>query len=330
MKSIVYSLSIIILSFMGCSSTMKKEKSGSQADKTPITRFDKDIYNYLQQPDAEKETALKNYYPTLLPAFGRIAMDNSDSETFFVSLKEYFSHPALLQLYKDELSTFADVTSFEDELGEANTRVLEHFAGRKLPQLAMHVSGFRENVIILNNLISISADKYLGSNYPAYQEFFQPYERQQMQPKYIVRDYLRAWLMSDIVKPTDDEQNLLSAMVNEGKVLYALSILLPEKDENDIVGYTATQAAWCKENEKQTWQTIVKKNYLFSTDNMTITRLTSDAVNSSIIAPNAPGRIGAWTGWQIVEKYAKKKNISLLEIINTDAQTILKEAKYNP
>lgn len=330
MKSIVYSLLIIIISFMGCSSTVKKGHNEAQVDKTPITRFDKDIYKYLQQPNAAKENTLKSTYPTLLPAFGRIAMENSDPETFFTTLKEYFSHSALLQIYKDELNTFADVTSFEEELGEANARVSEHFAGRKLPELAMHVSGFRENVIILNNLISISADKYLGSNYPAYQDFFQPYERQQMQPKYIVRDYLRAWLMSDIVKQNDGEQNLLSAMVSEGKVLYALSILLPEKDANNIIGYTSAQTAWCKENEKQVWQAIVKKNYLFSTDNMTITRLTSDAANSAMIARDAPGRIGAWTGWQIVEKYAKRKNISLLEIINTDAQTILKEAKYNP
>ena len=330
MKNITYLLISVIVSFIGCSSTIKKEKDDNQQEKISITRFDKDVYNYLQSPNSEKETELKQKYPLLLPAFGRIAMDNSDPATFFPSLKEYFSHSMLMQIYKDALKTFNDVTLYEEELTSANVLISENFAGRKMPELAMHVSGFKENVIILNDLISISVDKYLGSDYNAYQNFFQPFEYQQMQPKYIVRDYLKAWLMSEVIKPTSEKEDLLSAMVTEGKILYALSYLLPKQGANDIIGYTDTQLTWCKENEKDTWQKIVKQNYLFSDDHMIITRLISDASQTSLISQNSPGRIGSWVGWQIVDKFAKKKNISLLEIINTDAQTILKDSKYNP
>ena len=328
MKKLIYLTGLMIISLIACSSTVTKD--GDKKEKVTITRFDREIYDFLQNPGEAKETELKEEYPLLLPAFGRIAMDNSDPASFFPSLKEYFSHPALLQIYKDALNTFSDVSAYEDELTSANALISENFAGRKMPELAMHVSGFRENVIILSNLISISTDKYLGSEYPAYKEFFQPYERQQMQPKYIVRDYLRAWLMSDIIKSETDDQTLLSAMVNEGKILYALSVLLPEKDRNDLIGYTSAQSEWCKENEKETWKTIVKQNYLFSTDNMIVTRFINDAAYTAPISQSAPGRTGCWTGWQIVEKFAKRKGVSLQEVVNTDAQTILKESKYNP
>lgn len=330
MKNIVYLLTFIIISFVGCSGTVKKHSDERLQDKGNIIRFDNDVYKYLQQPDAVNESLLKEKYPLLLPAFGRIAMDNSDPNTFFVSLKEYFSHPALMQIYKDALKTFEDVSAYEEELAGVNSLIAENLKGRKLPEFAMHVSGFRENVIILNNLISISTDKYLGSNYSAYQDFFKPYERQQMQPQFIVRDYLKAWLMSDIIKSDNDENNLLAAMVNEGKILYALSILLPEKESNDLIGYTTAQMNWCKQNEKSIWQNIVKQNYLFSTDNMIITRFINDGANTVIISPDSPGRLGSWVGWQIVKQYAKKTGASLQEIIDTDAQTILKEAKYNP
>lgn len=327
MKNIVYSLAFIIISFIGCSGTTHKH---IVSEKVTIARFDKDVYNYLQQPDEVKESMLKNKYPLLLPAFGQIAMDNNDPATFFAALKEYFSHPALMQIYRDALSTFDDLTPYEEELGKANTLISENLAGRKLPNLAMHVSGFRENVIILNNLISISADKYLGTEYSGYKDYFQPFERQQMQPSYIVRDYLKAWLMSDLIKANSDEQNVLTAIVNEGKVLYALSVLLPEKDMTDIIGYTKNQYDWCKTNEKMVWQKIVKQNYLYSTDNMIITRLINDGKNTIIISEDSPGRVGCWVGWQIVNQYAKKKGATLQDIINTDAQTILKESRYNP
>ncbi len=329
MRNIVYALGFIIISFIGCSgTTVKKEYN---ADKTiSIKRFDRDIYDYLKHPEASKETILKEKYPILLPAFGRIAMDNSDQSTFFTSLREYFSHDMLDKIYQDALATFSDVSEYEKELSSANILISKYFSGKSLPELAMHVSGFRENVIILNNLISISIDKYLGDNYQAYSDFFQPFERQQMQSKYIVRDYIKAWLMSDIIKAETDEQSLLSSMIYEGKVLYTLSQLLPDRAANDIIGYTSQQLAWCVNNEKNVWLKLVKGNYLFSTDHMVITRLINDAPYAGLISQESPGRIAAWTGWQIVNKYAQKKKASLEEIIATDAQTILKEAKYNP
>lgn len=331
MKNIGYLLIFIITAFIGCSGTTAKEnKDIPQKKKISIIRFDKDIYNYIQQPESQKEKVLKDKYPVLLPAFGRIAMDNSDPESFFPTLQEYFSHNMLRQIYQDALSTFADVTSYEEMLATTNGLIAEHLNGRELPQLAMHVSGFKENVIILNNLISISIDKYLGENYKAYQEFFQSFERQQMQPQYIVRDYVKAWLMSDVIKMGMDEQTLLSAMVYEGKVLYALSLLLPELSPENTIGYTSGQMNWCKENEKDMWQKIVKQNYLFSTDHMTVTRFINDALYTTLISQDSPGRTGSWVGWQIIKQYAKKKGASLEEIIGMDAQTILKEAKYNP
>ncbi|MDR1881964.1 MAG: hypothetical protein LBR26_04185 [Prevotella sp.] len=330
MKNIVYPLTFIILSFIGCSGTTKKNGGLPQQEKITVIRFDKDIYNYLQQPDSVKESGLKNKYPLLLPAFGRIAMDNSDPDTYFPALRDHFSHSALMQIYKDALNAFDDVVIYENELSEASLRVSENLAGKKLPGFAMHVSGFKENVIIVNDLVSISIDKYLGYNYAAYQEFFEPFERQQMQAQYIVRDYLKAWLMSDIVKTNAGEQTLLSAMVDEGKILYALSILLPGKDENDITGYYPSQSGWCRQNEKTIWRNIVKRNYLYSTDHMIITRFINDGACTAAISKDSPGRAGAWTGWRIVNQYAKKKGASLQDIIDTDAQTILKEGGYNP
>ena len=330
MKNIIYLIIFTVVSFIGCSGTTKEKNGLGEIEDIVIVRFDREVYEYLKHPESIKEAALKEKYPLLLPAFGRIAMDNSDPVTFYPSLREYFSHPILMQIYKDAESHYTDVSTYEKELSEANVLVSQYLSGRKLPELAMHVSGFRENVIVLNNLISISIDKYLGSEYSMYKEFFQVYEREQMKPEYITRDYLKAWLMSDVVKMGAEEQNLLSTIVAEGKTLYALSMLLPQKEDGYYIGYSEGQLIWCKQNEKMLWQTVVKQNYLFSADNMVITRFVNDAAHTSIVSLESPGRVGCWLGWQIVNQYAKKKNASLQEILNTDAQTILKEAKYNP
>ncbi|NDV78187.1 hypothetical protein [Dysgonomonas sp. 511] len=331
MKKIIYPLLFVIISFVGCSGTIKRENAPIGEKQMKIERFDKDIYAYLQHPDSIAAVALKEKYPLLLPAFGHVAMGNSDPTVFFASLEEYFSHPMLMQIYNDALARFGDLSIYEKELADAGKLAGQHFSGKSLPQLAMHVSGFRENVIVLSNLISLSSDKYLGSGYDGYREFFQPYERQQMQAKYITRDYLRAWLLSDIMRTDEKHHNMLEAMVAEGKVLYVLSELLPSLSEDDIIGYTGEQMDWCRQNENMIWQKMVKKYYVYSIDNMVMTRFINDAPSTSLISAEAPGRLGAWIGWQMIKKYKKeKKNFSVMQIVNADALDILKTSKYNP
>lgn len=330
MKSISCLIFFILMPLIGCSGTTNHKSSDTTQYQVSIMRFDKDFYNYLQQPSKQLEDSLTIKYATLLPAFVSITDNGGDSIYFTSSLREYFSHPVLKKIYQDALLTFADVSPYEAQLTQANQLIGENFQGKQLPALSMHVSGFKENVIVFDNLISISTDKYLGSEYPAYQEFFQGYQRQQMQPDFVVRDYLKAWLMSDLIKTTIDQPTLLSAMVQEGKILYALSVLLPNDEAKNLIGYTTEQMNWVKENEKDIWKTIVKKSNLFTTDHMLITRYINDAPYTMPISQQSPGRVGCWIGWQIVDQYAKKSGATLQDILKLDAQTILKEAKYNP
>jgi len=330
-KNISYLFAFIFASFVACSGTSRAQMQQPGAEEPTIIRFDKEIYDYLQQPDSAKVVELKDKYTILLHAYGQITLENSNLKTFFANLRDYFSHPMLMQVYRDELRTFADVSAYEAELKKSQEQADKYFPGRKMPKLSLHVSGYKENVIVIYDLISISADKYLGMNYEGYMNFFKPFERQQMQPQYLVRDYLKAWLLSDsIVKVTTENTNMLTAMIDEGKVLYSLSLLLPDMNADDIIGFSSQQTEWCRRNEKKIWETIVKQNHLYSTDHMVITRYINDAPNTVPLGADSPGRAGSWTGWQIVSQYAKKTGASIDDILKANAQAILKGAKYNP
>lgn len=322
----------ILFSFIACSSTAKREVSPE--DKVSIIRFDKEFHSYLKNPKFETENLLKAKYPALLSAFGLTTVGltlESGGNDFYPTLREYFGHPMLTQIYEESIKTFNDVSSYEEQLTQANSLIAEHITTKRLPKLSMHVSGFKENVIVLEDMISISSDKYLGSNYAGYKGFsFEPHQLQQMQPKMIVRDYLKAWLISDVRKKDNSPENLLSVMVEEGKTLYILSVLLPQYNTYDLIGYTEQQLAWCNKNAKNIWQSVIKQKHLYSTDFLIIDKYIDEAPFTSTISDEAPGQCGNWIGWQIVNQYAKKTGKSIKEIINLDAQTILKESKYNP
>lgn len=310
-------------------------QSVSAQDKTDlltIQRFDKDLYDYLQSKSAEAKDKLKAKYPDFLKAFGAVTINDSDSDNpeYFQTLEQYFSNPMLSQIYKDALNKFTDIEPYEKQLSEANGLILQYFPGKALPTLSMHVSGFKSNTIVLDNMISISIDKYLGKDYNGYQQFFEEHQLNQMQPEMIVRDYLKAWIIGEI--PTNNKKkDLLSEMIYQGKILYALQQLLPGWNKEDLIGYTSSQLEWVDNNEKKIWKATVGKNNLFSTDHMVIKKYMDEAPYTATISTDSPGQLGVWIGWHIVKNYAENSNKDLTSILKeNDSQTILKLSKYNP
>jgi len=73
---------------------------------------------------------------------------------------------------------------------------------------------------------------------------------------------------------------------------------------------------------------------LFSTDAKLPNRFINPAPFSKFyleqIDNDSPGRVGRYIGWQIVKSYAEKNDVSLVELLNTPAQTIFNNAKYKP
>ncbi|PXV64393.1 hypothetical protein CLV62_11036 [Dysgonomonas alginatilytica] len=332
----LFFLFISLSSLYSCSNNSKHRNDftsiQNQGELISIKRFDQDLYRYLQVPSFQQQDSLAKSYGKFLEAFGTVTINNNDvsGTSYFSDLKGYFSNPMLSQIYKDALDTFRVVLPYEKELSVADELIQKYFAGKQLPRLGMHVSGFKANTIVLADFISISIDRYLGADYSGYKDFFEDYQRQQMKPQMISRDYLKAWILTEM--PTSNKRkDLLSEIINEGKTLYALQLLLPDWNEADLIGYTPEQLEWSKNKEKEIWKATIDQNYLFSTDYMTILKYLEDAPYTATISTDSPGRLGAWIGWQIVKAYAANTSASLDSIIKeSDMQNILKQSKYNP
>lgn len=329
---------ITLSSFNSCAGNTEKPHNKTYVQDQSILkiqRFDKDFHSYLANPTEEQYTILRTKYPNFVKAFGVVTVNLQDEEldnpVLFKQLMEpYFSNAALSKIYADALTLFSDLSTYELELTKANDLIKTYFIGKELPGLSIHVSGFKANTIVLDSIISVSTDKYLGKDYSGYKTFFESYQTIQMQPKYIVRDFLKAWLMSEF-RETNQRKNLLSEVIYQGKILYALNELLPEWDESDILGYTEQQQEWCEEHAKDIWKMTIDHNYLFNSDSQVIQKYMEDAPYTAIISTESPGRVGLWLGLQIIKNYAKNTGHDLQSILlENNNQLLLKSAKYNP
>lgn len=318
-------LCLLLLFFSACSG---KQAQGEINPDFSITRFDTQLYKYLvqNQPDnaLQKEKNFLDEYGEKIIGIGK-----SDSVGFYNRLRTFFFEPTLMDLYKNEQEKFADIAEINAELSQAMEKLFEAFPDLKKPKIYLHVSGFNQNVIVTDEILSLSADKYLGADYPLYQQFFYDYQRQQMSPDRIVPDYLLGFLLANFPF-AGREDVLLDRMLYEGKLRYILSVLLPGRKVWEFVGYNENQYAWCVKNQSQIWKTLLKNQHLFSPDYIITGQYLNEAPNTAPLTPESPGRVGEWLGFQIITKYMQlHSNVNLQELIRkTDYQELLKSSKY--
>ena len=322
-------LYFLFVSFLllGCSGKEAYSEAGSELQ---IVRFDTELYQYLTN---DKSKDILDAHKPFLDEFGKkiIYIGSVDSVGFYDQMKKYFSEPTLMGLYKDEQEVFRDLTEINKELSYGIKTLIQFFPSLELPQLYLHVSGFNQNVIVTDGMLSLSADKYLGSDYPLYQKYFYEYQRQLMTPDRVVPDYLLGFLLANF--PFRGNNGiLLDRILYEGKLRYMLSLLMPDRQVWEYVGYNQEQYTWCQNNQAQIWKLILENKHLFPSDYRTTEQYIREAPHTAFLPTESPGRVGVWLGFQIINSYMKNHpDSSLQELMDrTDYQELLKHAKYKP
>ncbi|MCD8193173.1 MAG: DUF2268 domain-containing putative Zn-dependent protease [Tannerellaceae bacterium] len=318
-----------------CFTACQGQQAGSAvyADATPvhINRFDKKLFELIQHDSPEKQEQVLTEYPEMLDVLGKGILNIRSVNTpgFFDKLVNFYSEPTLKGLYQDALTMYDRIDDIELQLGYGFTWLQEELPEIGIPAFYMHVSGFNQNVLVGDSLLSISIDKYLGYDYPLYQDFFYPFQRIQMQQAQIVPDYIRGWLLAEF--PFEGKENvLLERMIYEGSITYMVAQAVPTLPAAELLGYTEQEYNWCQENEGEIWKALIERKHLYTPDHITTSRY-FEPTPSFFLAEEAPGNLGNFIGYQIVKQYMKQTKNTPAELIKAkDYQQVLTASKYKP
>ena len=298
-----------------------------------IHRFDKDL---LSLETTHMKTGVDNLYKkyhVFLPVFTSSVLDTSATDTTAVRnlFHQFLTDTTFKLVNKKTLQTFQNVSDIEKQVSDAYTYIHYYFPTVKLPEIYFYVSGFNRQIMMNNNFIGIGTDFYLGSNYPAYKNFTYQYMTYNMRRECLATDLVSATLFRMFVM-NSSEYRLLDNMLFRGKVMYLLSVFMPNEKPENLMGYSPEQWKWCKTNEKQVWGYIIDQKHLFSTDILLIRKYMNDAPFTAPISQDSPGRFGTWLGWQIVNSYmSKNPNITLNDLMKeNNYQKMLEDSGYRP
>jgi gliding motility-associated lipoprotein GldB len=312
-------LIFIVLSFciLSCGQKSKVEKAVAEIPvEIKVDRFDK-IFFETQPEDLNK---VKREYPFFFPA-------RNEDAVWLNKMKD----PLWLELYNEVQKKYVDFSSVQSEVVTLLKHVKYYFPETKTPKVITVISemDYNNKVIYADSLVIISLEMYLGKDHKFYQ--FPNYIKQNFEQSQIMPDIVSSFFKFKMV--SNQEKSLLSHMIFVGKELYLKDMLLPGYSDAVKMGYTPEQIKWCNENEGYIWRYFIEKELLYSDDQKLIPRFINMAPFSKFyleIDNETPGRVGSWVGWQIVRSYMENNEVSLQQLLNSNAKEIFEKSKYKP
>ena len=316
MKTFIYSIFLCCF-FLSCG---KKDEAETAINEIPmeikVERFDK-VFFETKPEDLHK---IKKEFPFFFPP------GNEDAVWL-----EKMQNPLWRELYGEVQKKYKNFDPVKNNLEELFKRLKYYFPETKTPKVITVISemDYNNKVIYADSLVIISLEMYLGKEHRFYD--FPKYIKQNFEESQIVPDVVSSFYHRKRVLSSD--KHFLSKMIAAGKELYFKDVLLPEDSDADKMGYTAEQLEWCNENESYIWRYFIEKEILYSDDQKLIPRFISPAPFSKFyleIDNESPGQVGAWIGWQIVRSYMKNNEVSLQQLLDTNAKEIFEKSKYKP
>jgi gliding motility-associated lipoprotein GldB len=308
---------VCCLLLLSCDQKSKVEKA---IEATPlevkVERFDKQFFE-----TAPKDLAkLKKQYPYFFSP--------QINDTVWINKMQA---PIWREVYTEVQKKYPSSEGIQNEVEALVQHMKYYFPKTKTPKVITLISDmdYTNKAIYADSLVIISLELYLGKDHKFYQ--FPKYLKQNFEERQMMPDVVKSFSVGKIAPPSD--KNLLSQMVYFGKELYLKDLFLPTYTDAEKMGYTPEQIVWCQENESYIWRYFIEREMLFSDEQKLTSRFIDPAPFSKFyleIDNDSPGQVGSWIGWQIVRSFMENNDVTVDQLLKTDAKEIFEKSKYKP
>lgn len=237
--------------------------------------------------------------------------------------------PDWRQAQKHVEEELGDMENEKQQLQLAFSRLKTVYPEAAIPQVVLFNSGFNFGIAPMDSVLGIGVEWFIGSDKEviAYlaPENFPNYLKERMIPEMLVPSAIKGWLLAHHSRDVAGE-DLLTHLVDRGKVMVLLDALLPETPEHLQMAFKEEQLAWCEEQEFNMWRELIDKEMLFSKKADDIGRFMNDGPFTNGFPRESPGHVGEWIGKQMVlDFWERNDQLSLREVMEVeDPNRILK------
>lgn len=175
-----------------------KADENKDAQLVEIERYDRLEYRYLTTADYSALQEMNTEYPMETRALIEDVLQLGDATDPDINNKfiNFFQDPRLQNLMTTAETQYANMDMLNEQFSNAFTNLKKMIPGIKIPRIYAQISALDQSVVVGDETIGISLDKYLGANYPGYKPYYPEEQRKMMTRDYIVPDCVTFYLLS--------------------------------------------------------------------------------------------------------------------------------------
>ena len=224
---------LLVLSFalIGCDFALSSGKATDAVDSIEIIRYDRVEARYLSTGDFAALQEMNTVFPKQTRALIEDLLNLGTVSDVNINKRmlEYFQDSTLQNIIYAAESEFADMSDLNKELKNAFRNLKKEIANIEIPTFYAQLGSLDQSIVVDDNAIGISLDKYLGKDYPAYLRFYDDWQRESMTRDYIVPDCVLFYLISRYGLHNDREVNQHDRDVNMGILMYVTNKVVGRK-----------------------------------------------------------------------------------------------------
>lgn len=255
----IYSILVLTMLFcIGC------EWRFSNLDEHPdwllsVNRYDRIESLYLTTGDFSALQQMNTDYPqqtrTLIEDVLHIGQVN-DSQINAKFLR-FFQDTILQTVIADTQHQYADMSDINESLSDAFEQLLKLLPDLCIPEVYAQIGSFDQSIIVDNDMLGISLDKYLGSDYPYYKRFgYSDDQLRQMQRDYIVPDCVGFYLLSLFPFTLSSEATQLERDRHIGRIQWVVNRVMKRSFFN--TPYVAEADRYMKSHHNMTVEQLLR------------------------------------------------------------------------
>ena len=308
MKKFIF---ILIGTILLSACTGGKEKGCAYSDiDIKIVRYDKLIYEATAMNSFLALQKMNTKHPQATKILIEEVLDLGEVNSSRVNeqLCDFYSDSLLVKLMEDALEKFKDMSGIEKQLTHGFRALKKELPSITIPKVYAQISALNQSVVVGNNLLGFSIDKYMGEDYPLYKKFYYSHQRKSMAPENIVPDCFMYYLVGQYPFMWKKEhRTLFDLIIYRGKLAWIIEKIF-DKDMSGkfSLGYCEEDIEWCNKNKEKIWGWMLDSQYLHSNNPMIIRSYIHNSQPIMFRGKQLPPSFGIWLGIQIVDKYMKK------------------------
>ena len=225
MNKLLYILVASLILCTSCKIKIKPNGNISRRENIEVQRYDRLESRYLTTGDFSALQQMNTDFPmetrTLIEDVLQIGEVN-DPEINSKFL--HFYQDTILQsiISATELQ-YANMNDINQQLNATFSKLTKIFPDIKTPKFYTQIGALDQSIIVGDNSVGISLDKYLGSEYPLYKHYYSESQRRLMKREYIVPDCISFYLLSLYPLKNHDTSTQYERDLHMGKVMWIVN-----------------------------------------------------------------------------------------------------------